>query len=99
MVALRWVLVCAALLFFAHGLHVGMAVAQNDSQFESFPLRPATTSSPRATLRSFNTNANLALRAWQAGEPRETLWRLGASGHKYAGLQPDIKTRHVRQTN
>ncbi len=32
------------------------------------PLRPADTTSPRATLRSFLTNAEVAIEAWRRGE-------------------------------
>ena len=38
-------------------------------------LAPADTSSPRATLLSFNANITKALELWRAGEPRETALR------------------------
>lgn len=47
------------------------------SAFEAYPLRPADTSSPRDTLRSFNSNINAAVQAWQADEPREAIVRAG----------------------
>ena len=42
---------------------------------EPHPLAPADTSSPRATLLSFNSNITKALDLWKAGEPRETVLR------------------------
>jgi MscS family membrane protein len=49
-----------------------LVVAQDESVgFDAHPLRPADTSSPRDTLRSFITNVNAAVHSWQAGEPAE----------------------------
>lgn len=57
----------------------GPSAAAQDTQasFDSHPLQPADTSSPRATLQSFNTNFDEFMRAWQAGEPLEVIERLG----------------------
>jgi MscS family membrane protein len=41
------------------------------------PLAPADTSSPRDTLLGFEANITRALRAWQAGEPRDAVLRYG----------------------
>lgn len=41
------------------------------------PLAPADTSSPRDTLLGFERNLSMALQAWNAGEPRETVMRYG----------------------
>ena len=40
---------------------------------DGYPLRPAVTSSPRATLRSFNTNMIIAIKAWRSVAPRDVL--------------------------
>ena len=41
------------------------AVAEDELQtFDPYPLRAADTSSPRDTLRSFNSSVNEAVQAW-----------------------------------
>jgi MscS family membrane protein len=42
-------------------------LAQEDA-LNAYPLRPPNTSSPRATLQSFQTNAITAIRQWQEGD-------------------------------
>ena len=55
-----------------------LAVAQDaGSALDPYPLRPADTSSPRDTLRSFNASVNQAMQAWHAGAPREAIVRPG----------------------
>ena len=45
-------------------LSAPLPVAQDKgAAFDSYPLRPADTSSPRGTLRSFNANINEAIQA------------------------------------
>jgi MscS family membrane protein len=64
-------------------LSAPLAVAQDKgAAFDSYPLRPADTSSPRGTLRSFNANINEAIQAWQAGEPQEVVTRAGQRAHE-----------------
>ena len=59
----------AALLFLIFATLAPLAVAQDEgAAFDPYPLRPADTSSPRDTLRSFNASVNEAVQAWQAGE-------------------------------
>jgi len=43
------------------------SVADSAGGFDPFPLRPADTSSPRDTLRSFNAGITEAMHAWRAG--------------------------------
>ena len=48
------------------GLAAPAAGAQETgTDFDPYPLRPADTSSPRDTLRSFLTNANEAIEDWR----------------------------------
>jgi MscS family membrane protein len=53
-----------------------LAVAQDGVQaFDPYPLRPADTSSPRDTLRSFSASVNEAVQAWQARQPEAAILR------------------------
>ena len=71
MPGLSRVFVFVSVLFLILTTSTPLAVAQNRGvMFDPYPLRPADTSSPRDTLRSFNENINLAIQAWHAGEPR-----------------------------
>ncbi len=71
MPGLSGVFVFVSVLFLILTTSTPLAVAQNRGvMFDPYPLRPADTSSPRDTLRSFNENINLAIQAWHAGEPR-----------------------------
>jgi MscS family membrane protein len=66
--------VFVSLLFLILATSTPSAVAQDKGlMFDPYPLRPADTSSPRDTLRSFNVSINKAIQAWQAGEPREAV--------------------------
>ncbi len=59
MAGLSWVLMPVSLLLLFLALPASVAAAQETgSDFDPAPLRPADTSSPRDTLRSFLTNAN-----------------------------------------
>ena len=49
------------------------SAAESTKEFDPHPLRPADTSSPRDTLRSFNTSITEAMQAWRAGEPRQVI--------------------------
>jgi MscS family membrane protein len=72
MPGLSRVFVFVSVLFLILATSTPSAVAQDKGlMFDPYPLRPADTSSPRDTLRSFNENINLAIQAWHAGEPRE----------------------------
>jgi MscS family membrane protein len=56
------------------GLSSGVATwkaAHAADDFDSYPLRPADTSSPRDTLNSFLTNLDQAIKAWETGQPIE----------------------------
>lgn len=59
----------AALLLFAFALGSASSAAQEPfSGFETEPLQPADTSSPRDTLRSFDDNITKAMQAWRQGQ-------------------------------
>jgi MscS family membrane protein len=74
MPALSRVFVFVSVLFLILATSTPLAVAQDKGvMFDPYPLRPADTSSPRDTLRSFNENINLAIQAWHAGEPRKAV--------------------------
>lgn len=68
----RWAVACTFLLL---PLAAGAQDAEGD--FDPYPLRPADTSSPRDTLRSFNASINEAMQAWQAGHSGEAVLRPG----------------------
>ena len=52
------------------------AVAEgNASALDPYPLRPANTSSPRDTLRSFSASADEVERAWRSRAPEEVIQR------------------------
>ena len=71
-VGLRRVAACILLLL------PSSAVAQDaEGDFDPYPLRPADTSSPRDTLRSFNASINEAMQAWQADRSGEAVLRPG----------------------
>jgi hypothetical protein len=62
-----WILVPA--LFLMLLLIATTAGAQDaGTDFDPYPLRPAETSSPRDTLRSFLTNVDEVIAAWRRGE-------------------------------
>ena len=64
-------------------LSVPLAVAQEEgAEFDPYPLRPADTSSPRDTLRSFISNVNEAVQDWRAGMPREVVIRAAQRAHE-----------------
>ena len=48
-------------------------VQETGSAFDPYPLRPVDTTSPRDTLRSFNSSITKAIQAWRAGEPWEVV--------------------------
>jgi len=67
-------------LLLALALSAPAAGAQNTAKdVDLHPLRPASTSSPRDTLYSFITNANIASEAWRQGplkaEGTRAYWR------------------------
>jgi MscS family membrane protein len=63
-----------SLIFLILVLPAPLAVAQDESlTFEAHPLRPADTSSPRDTLRSFISSTNETIQAWRAGASREAV--------------------------
>jgi len=65
-------------LFLMLALSASVLFAQDKvAAFDPYPLRPADTSSPRDTLRSFNADVTEAVQAWRAGEPREVVTRAG----------------------
>jgi MscS family membrane protein len=61
-----------ALLLAQLSLPGGMAIAEAP---DLHPLRPADTSSPRETLRSFLSDANEVIGAWRRGEMRAASFR------------------------
>ncbi len=64
--ALSRVLASVSVVFLLACLSAPLAVAQGaDADFDAYPLQPADTSSPRATLRSFLTNINEAIEDWR----------------------------------
>ena len=70
-------------LFLMFALPAPSLFAQDKgAAFDPYPLRPADTSSPRDTLRSFNTNINEAVQAWRAGDSREVITRAGERAHE-----------------
>ena len=72
-----------SLLFLILVLSVHGALAQNGvAAFDPYPLRPADTSSPRATLRSFNTSVTETHEAFQAGAPDEVIVRAARLSHE-----------------
>ena len=59
------------------------AIAEDEGgTFDPYPLRPADTSSPRDTLRNFNTNINEAVQAWEARQPEATIRRASRRAHE-----------------
>jgi MscS family membrane protein len=59
-----------SLLFLITFLSAFVVVAQDNNPVnDPYPLRPADTSSPRHTLRSFNSNINQAFKVWDEGQP------------------------------
>jgi MscS family membrane protein len=63
-------------LFLFLALSAPLAVAQDaGTAFDPYPLRPADTSSPRDTLRSFNESITNAGRAFYADEPEAEIAR------------------------
>ena len=67
-----------SLLFSVLVLSVPLVVAEGRGHaVDPHPLRPADTSSPRDTLRTFHTSIEEALRAFQAGAPSEQITRAG----------------------
>lgn len=83
MIGLFRVIMFASSLFLMLALSASLLLAQNkDATFEAYPLRPADTSSPRDTMRSFNSNINEAVQAWHADEPREVIERAGERAHE-----------------
>ena len=76
-----FMLVSCVLLILA--LSASLAVAQDEgAAFDPYPLRPADTSSPRDTLRSFISNVNEAVQDWRAGMPREVVIRAAQRAHE-----------------
>ena len=71
-VGLRRVAACILLL-----LPLAAVAQDEEGGFDPYPLRPADTSSPRDTLRSFNTSINEAMQAWRAGQFGEAVLRPG----------------------
>lgn len=69
MAGLSPVFLPVSLLFMILSLFTPMADGQDeDPAFDPHPLRPADTSSPRDTLRSFLTNVNEVIDGWRRGE-------------------------------
>ncbi len=63
-------LVFVSMLLLVLAMPAAVALAQDtEADFEPYPLRPADTSSPRDTLRSFLTNVQQVVEAWRRGEP------------------------------
>ena len=59
------------------------AIAEDEGgTFDPYPLRPADTSSPRDTLRSFSTNINEAVQAWEARQPEAAIRRPSRRAHE-----------------
>ncbi len=57
------------MLLLAFAMPAAVALAQDtEADFEPYPLRPADTSSPRDTLRSFLTNGQRVVEGWRRGE-------------------------------
>ena len=54
-------------LVFAPGLSPAAAAQDTNAIHDPYPLRPPDTSSPRDTLRSFLTKADMAIEAWRRG--------------------------------
>ena len=70
------------LLFLVLAVLPPSAVAQDEVQaFDPYPLRPANTSSPRGTLRSFDTSINEAIQAYKAHQPEAALQRAMRRAH------------------
>ncbi len=66
---LTWAFILPSLFSLILALAAPLAGAQDVSEnFDPNPLRPADTSSPRDTLRSFLTNVNEAVRAYREGK-------------------------------
>jgi MscS family membrane protein len=63
-----------------------LAVAQDKGFIDPYPLRPADTSSPRDTLRSYNISINGAIQAWHAGKPRGAIIDLARRGFETIDL-------------
>jgi MscS family membrane protein len=71
-VGLRRIAACILLL-----LPLAAVAQDEEGDFDPYPLRPADTSSPRDTLRSFNAGINEAMQAWQAGRSGDAVLRPG----------------------
>ena len=63
-------LISVSMLLLALAMPAAVALAQDtEADFEPYPLRPADTSSPQDTLRSFLTNVQRVVEGWRRGEP------------------------------
>lgn len=67
----RW----ATLIFFLAIPLQALAEPALDEGSDPYPLRPADTSSPRDTLRSFLSNVNGAIQAWRTDQPESEILR------------------------
>lgn len=68
--------VFTSILFLVLSLMTPLSVAQDAvPMFDSYPLRPADTSSPHDTLQSFNASVNRIQQALETGEPEVAIWR------------------------
>ncbi len=93
------IIVSPAPVFVILLLSASLAVAQSAvGNFDPFPLRPANTSSPRDSLRSFNTSLTQAGLEFRAREPREVVVRSLARAQETLDLSKlSARGRHNKE--
>ena len=101
MVGLSRVLLPVSLLLLNLALSVSPALAQASApDLDPYPLRPADTSSPRVTLRSFLTNAKEAIDDWRQTAGARSPAGVRAKHRAFQTLDfsatPDGSSRFVR---
>ena len=83
-----------SLLLLVLALSSPVAGAQDeDPAFDPYPLRPADTSSPRDTLRSYLTNMDELLQAWRQRTVNEKVTRAFPACRGDPGPQHDPPQR------
>lgn len=72
---------------------INQAQAQSENTLKTNPLNHVDTSSPRATIRSFQTNSDALVRHWREGGSREILYLLTRAAGETMDLSATIYGR------